>query len=118
MNVHWHPLFRRPYRELDAPWFEIKDYKTVLAKGIANRYVVIHNAMTALLKNIAKTVTQLPPKDRAFLAERLLDSLDETDIEQAWIDEAKRRHEEVRSGRVKPIPADEVYRRIEKLLKR
>jgi putative addiction module component (TIGR02574 family) len=74
--------------------------------------------MTATLKNIAKTVVQLPPRDRAFLAERLLDSLDESDIEQAWIDEAKRRRDEVRSGKVQPIPAEDVYRRIEKLLKK
>jgi putative addiction module component (TIGR02574 family) len=74
--------------------------------------------MTATLRNIAKTVVQLPPRERAFLAERLLDSLDESDIEQAWIDEAKRRRDEVRSGKVQPIPAQDVYRRIEKLLKK
>jgi len=42
--------------------------------------------MAAALKNLAQTVTQLPPKDRACLAERLLDSLDEDEIEQAWMD--------------------------------
>ena len=45
-------------------------------------------------------------------------SLEETDAEVPWIDEAKRRRDEVRSGRVKPIPAEEVYRRIERLLKK
>ena len=74
--------------------------------------------MTASLKNLAETVVLLPPKERAFLAERLLDSLDESDAEQAWLDEAKRRRDEVRSGRVKPIPSEEVYRRIERLLKK
>ena len=74
--------------------------------------------MTTTLKNLADTVVQLPPKDRVFLTERLLDSLDETDVEQAWLEEAKRRRDEVRSGKVKPVPADQVYRRIEKLLKK
>jgi putative addiction module component (TIGR02574 family) len=74
--------------------------------------------MTTLLKNLAESVVQLPPKDRAFLAERLLDSLEEHDLEQAWRYEAKRRRDEIRSGQVQPIPADEVYRRIEQLLKK
>ena len=74
--------------------------------------------MTTALKNLAKTVIQLPPKDRAFLAERLLDSLDDAEIEQAWIDVAKSRRDEVRSGKVKPIPAEDVYRRIETLLRK
>jgi putative addiction module component (TIGR02574 family) len=74
--------------------------------------------MTATLKSLAETVIRLPPRDRAFLAERLLHSLDEAEIEQAWIDEAKRRCYDVRSGKVKPIAAGEVYRRIEALLKR
>jgi putative addiction module component (TIGR02574 family) len=74
--------------------------------------------MTTTLKNIAETVVQLPPKDRVFLAERLLDSLEDADIEQTWVEEAKRRRDEVRSGKVKPVPAEDVYRRIEKLLKK
>jgi len=74
--------------------------------------------MTTTLKHLAESVVQLPLKERAFLAERLLDSLEEADLEQSWMDEAKRRRDEVRSGKVKPIPAEEVYRRIEKLLKK
>jgi putative addiction module component (TIGR02574 family) len=46
----------------------------------------------------------------------LLASLDEEHLEQQWIAEAKRRRDEVRSGRVKPVPAEEVYRRIASLL--
>lgn len=72
--------------------------------------------VTAALKNIAETVGQLPSKDRAFLAERLLASLEDSDIERQWIDEAVRRRDEVRSGKVKTVPAAEVYRRIEQLL--
>lgn len=72
--------------------------------------------MTAVVKDIAATVEQLPLKDRAYLAERLLASLEETDLERQWTEEAVRRRDEVRSGKVKPVPAAEVYRRIERLL--
>ncbi len=72
--------------------------------------------MTAALKNLAATVEQLPAKDRIFLAEQLLASLDEADLEKEWADEAVRRRDELRAGKVKPVPAAEVYRRIERLL--
>jgi putative addiction module component (TIGR02574 family) len=72
--------------------------------------------MTATLNSIAATVEQLPVRDRAFLAERLMASLDEAELEQEWAGEALRRRDEVRSGKVVPVPAAEVYRRIEQLL--
>ena len=72
--------------------------------------------MTAALKSIAETVEQLPTKERVYLAERLIASLDEAELETAWAEEAIRRRDEVRSGRVKTVPAAEVYRRIERLL--
>lgn len=72
--------------------------------------------MTAALKNIAETVEQLPAKERVYLAERLIASLDEAELETAWADEAVRRRDEVRSGKVKTVPAAEAYRRIERLL--
>ena len=74
------------------------------------------SAMTAALRNIAETVEQLPAKERAYLAERLIASLDEAELETAWADEAIRRRDEVRSGKVKAVPAAEAYRRIERLL--
>jgi len=57
------------------------------------------------LKNIAETVERLPAKDRILLAERLLVSLDEADLERQWANEAIRRRDKVRSGKVKPVPA-------------
>lgn len=72
--------------------------------------------MTAALRSIAETVEQLPAKERAYLAERLIASLDEAELESAWADEAIRRRNEVRSGKVKAVPAAEAYRRIERLL--
>ena len=72
--------------------------------------------MTAALKSIAETVERSPAKERPYLAERLIASLDEAGLETAWADEAIRHRDEVRSGKVKAVPAAEVYRRIERLL--
>ena len=72
--------------------------------------------MTTKAKSLALTAVLLPPQDRTYLAEQLLASLDDTDLEQEWAAEARRRRDEVRSGRVKPIPAEELYRRIDRLL--
>ena len=74
--------------------------------------------MTTACKNLAETVVLLPAKERAYLAERLLVSLDEAELEAEWTQEAARRRDDVRSGKVKPVPAEEVYRRIERLLKK
>ncbi len=72
--------------------------------------------MTSVVKSIASTVEQLPLKDRTYLAERLIASLEESELEAQWAAEAVRRRDEVRSGKVKSIPATEVRRRIERLL--
>ena len=72
--------------------------------------------MTAALKSLAETVEKLPVKDRVFLAEHLIASLEESDFDHEWKKESVRRRDEVRTGKVKPIPANEVYRQIERLL--
>ena len=43
-------------------------------------------------------------------------SISSRETEQQWRAEAIRRRDEVRSGKVKTVPAAEVYRRIEQLL--
>ena len=72
--------------------------------------------MTSKVRTLAETVVLLPPKDRTYLEEQLLASLEDEHLDQQWIAEAKRRRDEVRSGRLKPVPADEVYLRIDSLL--
>lgn len=74
--------------------------------------------MTAKLKSIAKAVDQLPAKDRIFLAEHLLASLEQSDHDKKWGEEAVRRCDEIRTGKVKAVPAEDVYRRIERLLEK
>jgi len=69
--------------------------------------------MNRTLGEIDKEVLSLPPRDRAALAEHLLASLDEEppeeDVEELWYAEAERRYQEYREGKVKMIPAAEVF---------
>ena len=65
------------------------------------------------IQEIEAEILKLPSHERARLAEVLIASLDEEDeIARAWCEEAERRDEELRSGSVKGIPAEEVFARI------
>lgn len=56
-------------------------------------------------------------KERWLLIDRLVESLDdeaaEEGVEAAWADEIKRRVDDVRLGRVKTIPGEQVLRELE-----
>lgn len=58
----------------------------------------------------------LPGKARALLAERIVESLDQESISEIWVTEVKKRRDEVRSGRIKPIPGAEVMKEIRKII--
>jgi putative addiction module component (TIGR02574 family) len=76
--------------------------------------------MKQSLEQVTEEVLSLPRESRAFLAERLLESLDEAEdfpISPAWMEEAKRRSREIDHGTVKCIPADEVFASLEQELK-
>ena len=63
---------------------------------------------------------KLPSKDRARLAERLISSLDpETDPEaqRLWLQEAERRLDELESGDVSGVPADQVFEKARSTLR-
>ncbi len=55
---------------------------------------------------------RLEPEARARLADRLFESLVESDTgtDRTWIDEALARDEEIETGVVQTRPADEVHR--------
>jgi putative addiction module component (TIGR02574 family) len=70
--------------------------------------------MGAKLDDVISAALQLSIEERAQLAGRLLLSLDEpseSEAEALWLEEAERRLREFREGRVRSIPADEVFRR-------
>jgi len=71
--------------------------------------------MHMTVEEIAEAALQLPGEARALLADRLVESLDpaeEEDLRALWVAEAQRRLEEVRSGRVRTIPAAEALARV------
>jgi putative addiction module component (TIGR02574 family) len=75
--------------------------------------------MISDFKEIENSALKLDEKHRAELAKRLINSLDEEvdeEIEQAWIDEIKRRKEEIKSGKVTPIAGAEVHKAARKRL--
>ncbi len=64
---------------------------------------------------------KLPTEARARLADLLVESLDAQEIgriEQLWAAQAVRRRDDVRSGRVQTIPADEPRRSVRRILER
>ncbi|MGA2496982.1 MAG: addiction module protein [Tepidisphaeraceae bacterium] len=66
--------------------------------------------MALSVEQILEETLALPSEARALLADRLVDSLDPAEdghIRQLWIEEIRRRRDDVRSGRVKTIPGDE-----------
>ena len=79
--------------------------------------------MTALLAMIERDAQQLSREDRERLLADLTLGLEDaplSNIDQAWIDEADRRFDDLMSGRVKGIPAGEAFdgiRRLRELLR-
>jgi putative addiction module component (TIGR02574 family) len=69
--------------------------------------------MTQTTEDIISAALSLPAETRVKLAERLLDSLQQTsrqEIDQAWALEAERRLDEYEEGKVATIAADHVLR--------
>lgn len=77
--------------------------------------------MPRKFSEILEEARALPYGERAELIEQLIaDAAKNPDpeIEKAWGDEALRRLEEMESGKVKPIPAEEVMARARKIIGR
>jgi putative addiction module component (TIGR02574 family) len=71
-------------------------------------------------REIELEALQLPPKERARLAQRLLASLDpesDRDAEQAWLEEAESRLDELEAGKVAGIPAEQVFEKARSTLR-
>jgi len=69
---------------------------------------------------LKKKVLGLAPEDRARLASGLLDSLDNlppAESRQLWLDEARRRAQQIDNGEVELIAAEEVARKAQALLR-
>jgi putative addiction module component (TIGR02574 family) len=69
--------------------------------------------MQSDLEAVSAAALSLPAQDRAALAERLLDSLDDREqkeIDAAWAEEAEHRLQAYDRGELKAIPEEEVFR--------
>ena len=77
--------------------------------------------MATALAEIEEKVRALSQSDKTALIRVLIGELDgpsESGVENAWIAEAKRRHQELLDGRVKGIPGDQVFANVRALLAR
>ena len=75
--------------------------------------------MASLVEELSQKARALPPEERVRLAEELLATVQEVDleIEAAWDEEIRRRIAEIDSGAAKLVPADEVFAEVRRLLK-
>ncbi|HXT11467.1 MAG TPA: addiction module protein [Candidatus Angelobacter sp.] len=75
--------------------------------------------MKATFEQVVHEASELSPQDRWRLIGHLMRELEsaedvsEAEIEKAWDGEISRRLAEIDSGAVKPVPAEEVFARIQ-----
>jgi hypothetical protein len=77
--------------------------------------------MAMTVEQLAEQAMNLPTESRARLADLLVESLDVDElrqIDQLWVAEAKRRRDEVRSGRVEAIPGEEALQSVRDVVRR
>ena len=76
--------------------------------------------MSNLVDELAQRARALSAEDRARLAEDLLSTLQDKpdpEVEAAWDAEIRRRIDDIDTGRVATIPADEVFAEVRRMLK-
>ncbi len=75
--------------------------------------------MSATLEKLEQDTLALSRQERAFLADRLLSSLDGealTEIDEAWVFEAERRYQEYKAGKRPGIPAEDVFAEADRMI--
>jgi hypothetical protein len=71
------------------------------------------------VEQVMKEALSLPSAWRAWLAEKLVESLEfdvDENLQTLWLSEAKKRRDEIRSGIVQSIPGEEGLARVRQLL--
>ena len=70
--------------------------------------------MSHTFTDVTHAALDLDDQEREQLADILLRSLDHVDdIDRAWMEEARRRHEAIRSGTTPTLPHEDVVSRLE-----
>ena len=78
---------------------------------------LIFPTLNLTIEQMTEEALALPSEARALLADRLVESLDPAEdglVRQLWVAEARRRRDDVRSGRVKTIPGDEALAQVKR----
>lgn len=72
------------------------------------------------VKDVLRDAESLPVEERIVIIDSLLRSLNNTSLEvdQEWIKVAKSRLSEIREGKVKTIPGEEVFAKIRERFKK
>jgi len=70
--------------------------------------------MTTKTKELLSIVESLPVDEKTALIEKLLNSLhpSQKEIDALWAKEAEKRVKEIKTGKVKTIPGDRVFKEI------
>ena len=69
--------------------------------------------MNTQFDQVAADAMKLPLRERVRLAQQLVSTLDdesEANVEELWFNEARRRLDELHSGKVQGIDADDAFR--------
>lgn len=77
--------------------------------------------MSLTIDQIYNEALLLPDESKAYLAERLVEYLEtniDRDLEHLHIETAKRRRDEIRSGRVQPIEGKEALTHVRRIVKK
>jgi putative addiction module component (TIGR02574 family) len=77
--------------------------------------------MSTIVAEIEAKIRTLSNEDKTELLRALIGELDgpaDTDVEQAWLREAQRRHRGIAEGKVQPVPAQQVFDRLRARLKK
>jgi len=93
------------------------------SRYLGRRTLYFACAMSRPLERLESEALELPVRERAALAHRLIASLDEgpeddpTEVELAWEEEIRSRLAAYRSGEVQTIPSDEVFANVHAILR-
>jgi putative addiction module component (TIGR02574 family) len=77
--------------------------------------------MARTIEKIEEEIRSLSAAEKAELLRLLITELDvpaDADVEQAWLEEAQRRHRELVEGKVKGVPGERVFENLRSRLRR
>ncbi|MEJ2333207.1 MAG: addiction module protein [Desulfobulbaceae bacterium] len=76
--------------------------------------------MATTIKQLEQALLKLSKQERAYLADRLLSSLDGevlSEVDAAWVAEAEIRFEEYKSGKRQVVSAQDVFTEADRVMK-